>query len=339
MTIQDKIVSNLVGVDIGCGVLATKFRCLSLDFKKLDSFIKSRIPLGMNIHDVAVEDFTTDLNDLWSSKAAFNFGKVNRSIGSLGGGNHFISIEKDNDNVYYLLVHTGSRNFGKVMAEYYQEKAVEYHKSLKGLSKQEVIADLKSRGLQRTIPEVLASMKPDVKEEFCYLEGVLFNSYIHDMRIAQKFSNLNRRTIASLICAEMGWPQHDQFDTVHNYIDTDNMILRKGAISAQAGEKCMIPINMLDGSLVCVGKGNPDYNFSAPHGAGRLMSRNEAKKRLDLGAFQDSMKEIYSTTVNASTLDEAPLAYKPVAEILDNIKDTVDVISQIKPVYNIKASD
>lgn len=339
MTITDKIVPSLVGVDISCGVLATEFRSLGIDFSKLDSIIKDRVPMGMNNHSIPIADFTTELNQLWSSKDAFNFDKVNRSIGTLGAGNHFLSIEKTEDDVFYLLIHTGSRNFGKVMAEYYQNKALEYHKSNRSLSKKEMIQDLKASGLESTIPSVLASMKPEVSEDFCYLEGALFDSYIHDMKIAQQFASLNRKTIAKTICEAMKWPLSKQFDTVHNYIDTDNMILRKGAISAQKGERCLIPINMHDGSLICVGKGNPDFNFSAPHGAGRLMSRNEAKKVLKLADFKNVMKDIYSTTVNASTLDEAPAAYKPIAEILENVKDTVDVVNHIKPVYNIKASE
>lgn len=339
MTVTDKIVPNLVGVDIGCGMLTTKFRSIKLDLKLVDETIKKNIPLGKNIRDTVVHDFTYELEKLWAAKDVINFNKVSRAVGTLGGGNHFIEINKDNEDCFYLVIHTGSRNFGKVIAEYYQDKAVEYHRSLLGGSVKELIADMKAKGLQSQISKMLAERGQIPHEELCYLEGSLFNSYLNDMKIAQRFASQNRKTIADIICRCLHVAPIEQFETIHNYIDTDTKILRKGAISAKQGEKCLIPINMHDGSLICIGKGNDDFNYSAPHGAGRLMSRNEAKKRLNLDEFKDIMKDVYSTTVGSATLDEAPAAYKPIAEILENIKETVDVVQQIKPIYNIKAVD
>lgn len=341
MTITDKVVPNLVGVDIGCGMLTTKFSCVDFDMSKLDAVIKKNIPMGMNIHESPVADFSSELDKLCNFKTQANYRKINRSLATLGGGNHFIEVDKDDEGYYYLVIHTGSRNFGKVLAEFYQNEAKAYHKKTDGKSKAAVIAELKACGRQQEIAKVLKEMAENTppSENLEYLEGQLFQSYLNDMKIAQKFAQLNRKLIAEIICKKCGISPIEQFETIHNYIDTDNMILRKGAISAQQGEKCLIPINMRDGALICVGKGNPDYNFSGPHGAGRLMSRNEAKKKITMEAYQSSMTGIYSTTINQSTLDEAPMAYKPIDEILENIKDTVDVVKQVLPVYNIKASE
>jgi len=339
MNLAGKVVPNLVGVDISCGLLTTKFRALKLDMAKVDSVIKREIPMGRNIHNVKLVDFSPELNKLWACKSVINFEKVSKSLGTLGGGNHFIEIDKDEEDCYYLVVHSGSRNFGKTIADYYQNKAIEDQRDLLGASVKSVIDDLKSRGLQSMISKVLAERKLLEHEELCYLEGPLFNAYLNDMKIAQQFASLNRKMMADVICSRLGLAPIDQFETVHNYINTDTMMLRKGSISAEAGEKCLIPINMRDGSLICVGKGNEDYNCSAPHGAGRLMSRKAAKAGLSLEAFKATMAGVYSSTVNGSTLDEAPDAYKPIAEILDNVKDTVDVVTHIKPIYNIKAQD
>jgi len=339
MTIKDKIVPNLVGVDIGCGMLTTKFRALKLDLKQVDRTIKQEIPMGRNIHNEALVDFSPELNKLWAVKKEIGFDKVSRSLGSLGGGNHFIEIGKDEDDCYYLVIHSGSRNFGKKVAEYYQGKAVDYHKLLTGDARKAFIEQLKSEGRQDEIKDALIKYNEQYNTDLCYLEGALFNSYLNDMKIAQKFASLNRYTIANILCKAFQVGPIEQFETVHNYIDTDNMILRKGAISAQKDEKCLIPINMRDGSLLCVGKGNVDFNYSAPHGAGRLMSRTKARHELSLDEFKDTMSNVYSSTVGMSTLDEAPMAYKPIAEILENIKDTVDVITQIKPIYNVKAEE
>lgn len=339
MTITDKIVPNLVGVDIGCGVLVTKFRAVKLDLKHVDELIKQNIPLGMNIRDIPIFDFTSKLEDLWAAKNAIEFRKVSRSVGTLGGGNHFIEIDKDEEDCFYLVIHTGSRNFGKRIAEYYQDKAIDYHKSLQEDFVQQVISALKARGLHSQINPFLAERSKNKLDDLCYLEGSLFHSYLNDMKIAQTFAQRNRLEIANLLCEKLGVAPIEQFETVHNYINTDTMILRKGAISAGLNEKCLIPINMRDGSLICIGKGNQDFNESAPHGAGRLMSRTEAKKNLSFTDFKDTMKDVYSTTVNHSTLDEAPAAYKTIEEIIENIKETVDIVKHIKPIYNIKAED
>ncbi len=339
MNIVDKVVPNLVGVDIGCGMLTTKFRALKLDLAKVDKVIRENIPLGRNIRDTKLMDFGPNLNQLWASKGVINFEKVSRSLGTLGGGNHFIEIDKDEDDCYYLVVHSGSRNFGKTVADYYQGAAITYHRNLLGDSVRKIIEDLKAQGLQSQISKVLAERGLIEHEELCYLEGHLFDAYINDMKIAQHFASENRKLIAAIICNKLGIAATTQFETVHNYIDTESMILRKGAISAMPGERCLIPINMHEGSLVCLGKGNEDFNCSAPHGAGRLMSRKAAKRDLSLDEFKQTMEGIYSTTVNMGTLDEAPKAYKPIAEILENIKDTVDVVTHIKPIFNLKAEE
>ena len=283
--------------------------------------------------------FTEELQKLLTSRHQINFDNANRSLGSLGGGNHFIEIDKDEEDCFYLVIHTGSRNLGKRIAEFYQNKAIEYQDHLSFTNEVKKIEEMKANGQHKLISAFIAKLPKKCHKEFSYLEGTLLNAYLNDMKIAQKFASVNRRTIADIICRCLHIDPMDQFETIHNYIDTENMILRKGSVSARQGEKCLIPINMRDGSLVCIGKGNSDYNYSAPHGAGRLMSRSQAKKVLNISDFKSEMKNVYSSTVNESTLDEAPMAYKPIDEIMENIKDTVDVIEQIKPVYNIKASD
>lgn len=339
MTITDKVVPNMVGVDIGCGMLTVKFRSVGLKLENVDKIIKSRIPMGCNIHDQPIQDFTTDLQNLWTSRETINFKQVNRSVGSLGGGNHFIEIDKDDEDCFYLVIHTGSRNFGKRIADFYQDKAFQYHDQSKNDDTREEIQKMKENGQSHLISDFLAQRARQNRKVLSYLEGPLLSSYLNDMKIAQKFSSLNRMKIYEIIKDELKIAPLEIFETIHNYIDMDKMILRKGSISAQSGEKCLIPINMRDGSLICLGKGNEDYNCSAPHGAGRLMSRTEAKKTLLLKDFKDTMKDVYSSTVNESTLDEAPMAYKPIEEILENIKDTVDVVEHVKPIYNIKASE
>ena len=339
MTITDKVVPNMVGVDLGCGMLTTKFTPFQLDMANVDKVIKNNIPMGKNSRDSVVCDFTNELNKLWFCKKDIDFKKVNLSIGSLGGGNHFIEIDKDDNGNYYLVIHTGSRNFGLRVCNFYQNKAIEYHKKLGVKTTKEIVDELKAKGQEHLISSELAKNKANVGFGLAYLEGEMFNAYLNDMQIAQKMASENRKTIADIICRCLHIKPTEQFETIHNYIDIQNKILRKGAISANLGQKCLIPINMRDGSLVCVGKGNPDYNYSAPHGAGRLMSRTQAKNTLSMSDFKDSMKGIYSSTINGSTLDEAPMAYKPIEEILENIADTVTVENQIKPVYNIKAEE
>ena len=336
MTISDKIVPNLVGVDIGCGMLTLSLGKIPLNFEDLDKIIKTYIPMGMNNHQHAHYGYNEELNKLFC-KDFIDFAKVNKSIGSLGGGNHFIEVDVDDDGCFYLVIHTGSRNFGMVVAKYYQDMAEKYRHSISHGYCETMINDMKAKGLQHMIATTINEKVPTNTDALAYLEGIQCEEYLNDMLIAQQMAVINRRQISGIICNWLDIKPVESFETIHNYIDIPNKILRKGAISAQLGERCLIPINMRDGSLICVGKGNPEFNYSASHGAGRLMSRTAAKKNLSLEDYQNTMKGIYSSTVNKSTLDEAPDAYKPIAEILENIKDTVDVVKHIKPIYNIKS--
>ncbi|NLL88585.1 MAG: RtcB family protein [Firmicutes bacterium] len=308
MTITDRVVPNLVGVDIGCGMYTLKLGKIRLDLEKLDQVINRQIPHGFDIrkkrHALASK---IDLGKL-RCKDFMDLNRGYLSIGTLGGGNHFIEVNRDAEGGLYLVIHSGSRNIGLQVAEYYQRLA---YQKLKGKAK---------------IPKPLA-----------YLEGRDFQDYLHDIEIMQQYARLNRQAMAEVILKAMELEPVDTFTTIHNYIDTKNMILRKGAISAQKGEKMLIPINMRDGSVIAVGKGNPDWNYSAPHGAGRVLSRRQAMAQLDIEEFREEMKGVYTTSVGRATLDEAPMAYKPMDEILENIQDAVEVVEIIKPVYNFKA--
>ena len=345
MTIKDTIIPNLVGVDIGCGMLCAKL-AEKVDLQKLDSVIYDKIPNGFNIFSEPI-----DVNaDLYDTVADIDIDKSNKSLGTLGGGNHFIEVDEDSEGNQYLIIHTGSRHLGIEICEYWQNKAYEAlklkesgDKTLRELNK-ELIEKYTAEGHKKEISKALKKLREDYKNtkvsipfDLAYLEGENLQGYLHDMRIAQNHAYLNRETILNSIVKAMKLKVVDKFQTIHNYIDLDNMILRKGSISAQEGEKVIIPMNMRDGSLICIGKGNPDWNYSAPHGAGRLMSRNEAKNSISMNDFKKSMSGIYSTSVCSSTVDEAPQAYKSMNEILENIKDTVEVINIIKPVYNFKA--
>jgi len=311
MTIKDKVVPNLVGVDIGCGMEVVKLANRDLDLQKLDNLIYAKIPSGFNIRDKA-HSFSEqiDLSELKCRKKV-DLNQGLRSIGTLGGGNHFIEINRDSEGYLYLVVHSGSRHLGLEVANLYQKEA---HKSL-------------------------SKTKSDIPKSLCYLSGALFTDYLHDMKIIQRFADLNRKTIVNEIVKGMKLETLEQFTTIHNYIDLQAMILRKGAVSAKKGEMLLIPINMRDGSLLCRGKGNSDWNCSAPHGAGRLMSRTEAKSSLTLAQYKETMAGIYTTSVNKRTLDECPLAYKPLEEIVNNIGATVEIIDRIKPLYNFKAAE
>ena len=347
MTITDKIVPNLVGVDIGCGVLCVKFRVdeEDVDFKKLDRVIREYIPSGCNIRKKIHPYYTfTNLNEL-DCYQAVNTSRAALSIGTLGGGNHFIELNKDDEGYLYLVVHSGSRHLGLEVANYYQRQA---YAVLNGHTKEDIrklIAELKAAGREREIEKEVVKLKNTkrtrVPKDLCYVEDDLFFSYIHDMEIVQDYAHWNRMAIVHDIFEKMGWDLSCsvKFETVHNYIDTEQMILRKGAVSARDGEMLLIPINMRDGSLICVGKGNPDWNYSAPHGAGRLMSRSAAKEAYTVDEFADEMEGIYTTSVNRGTLDECPMAYKNMEDIVNNIGDTVDILKAIKPVYNFKASE
>lgn len=345
MTIGNKVIPNLVGVDIGCGMAVAELKETRIDLPKLDSVINKKVPSGFSIRDKAHKFLrNVDIEELYCYKN-INVDRAEKSLGTLGGGNHFIEVDTNEDGQLYLVVHTGSRNLGKQVAEYYQDLA---WKSLKNGNKGELIKakieELKAAGRQSEIEAEITKIQSTVEsvpKELAYCEGELFDKYIHDMKITQEYAYWNREAILDTIVDEMHLHVVEQWQTIHNYIDTENMILRKGSVSAQAGEKLIIPINMRDGSLICVGKGNPDWNYSAPHGAGRLMSRSEAKQNITLSEFKKTMKEagIYSTSVNQSTIDESPMAYKPMQEIIDNVKDTVEIIDIIKPIYNFKAGE
>lgn len=344
MTIHGKVVPNMVGVDIGCGMYTVKLEDKSIDFNELDATIRKHIPSGRavrsDVHQFAEQ---VDLNKLQMASMC-DIDRAYRSIGSLGGGNHFIEVDKDNDGHLYLVIHSGSRHLGVQVADYYQDAA---YWQLSGKKKQNinaVIAELKAQGRHKEISETVKKLKVNLTEseiprDMAYVSGLLFDDYIHDMCITQHFAMLNRKAMADEIIRNMRLTVADEFTTIHNYIDTDAMILRKGAVSAREGEQLLIPINMRDGSLLCVGKGNPDWNQSAPHGAGRLMSRKKAKEKLDLGDYRDAMSGIFSTCINNGTLDEAPMAYKSMDAILKHIAPTVNVVKVIKPVFNFKAEE
>lgn len=347
MTIKDKIVPNLVGVDISCGVTVAELSTGNLDLQVVDDVIRSNIPAGMNIREIPLKQADTiPLNNL-KCASHVNLDRAKKSIGTLGGGNHFCEVNKDDDGKYYLVVHTGSRNLGKQVAEYYQNEAWKQLNSKANNNLKNLIAALKADGKESEISDALKNAKKDmvdIPKPLAYVEGELFDDYIHDMRILQDYATLNRNMIVSEIIEGYSKIKSkidvvDMFTTMHNYIDIENMILRKGAVSAQKGEKLIIPINMRDGSLICVGKGNPEWNYSAPHGAGRLFSRGATKKRFSLDDYKKSMDGIYTTSVSEETLDECPMAYKKMSDIVDNIRETVNIIKTIKPVYNFKAGE
>ena len=339
MTISNKVVPNLVGVDIGCGMETVILNDECIDLHKLDKVIHRQIPSGFATRK-SPHQYMGEVNlSMLQCAKHVNLGRAELSLGTLGGGNHFIELDRDDCGQIYLVVHTGSRNLGKQVAEYYQSAAA---KDLKDKSKEAnvLISELKQQGRETEIQAELKKLgihKVDKNLAFC--EGVLFDDYLHDMAIVQQYADWNRRAIVQEIVKEMKFKVGDQFSTVHNYIDLDSMILRKGAISAKSGERVLIPMNMRDGSLICEGKGNPDWNFSAPHGAGRLMSRSAAKKSITLTRFEKAMEGIYSSTVNKSTIDEAPFAYKPMEEIIANIGDTAKIVATIRPLYNFKAAE
>lgn len=347
MTITNKVCPNLVGVDIGCGVLAVKLREKKIDYDKLDKVIKRRVPSGKNVHNINDVEFISTqpfLQLLTQLKCIdhINVDYAIQSVGTLGGGNHFIEVDRDMSENLWLLIHTGSRHLGVEVATFYQNEAYKARTKIdRAKIVQETIRKLKSENRHNEIEEALKSIKAknECSKENAWLEGAGFDNYIHDMKLVQKFAKVNRKTIAKVICTTMSLTAVDYIETVHNYIDTENMILRKGAISAQNGENILIPINMRDGTLLCVGKGNSDWNCSAPHGAGRIMSRNKAKQHLSVEQFQKEMSNIYTTTANESTLDESPMAYKPMEEIMEAIKPTVDVVDRLIPVYNFKAGE
>lgn len=343
MTITDKIVPNLVGVDVGCGMETIQLKEKHIELQKLDKLIYAKIPSGFSIRDKVHRYLDqVDLSKLYCYHC-INIDRAEKSLGTLGGGNHFIEANKDEDGNIYIVVHSGSRHLGLEIAKYYQEAGYE---ALNSVSKQDVdalVTRLKIEGRQKEINKELKKLKANTKSSIpkalAYVQGKLFDEYIHDMKIAQQYAMLNRQAMMDEIIKGMKLHVVDQFTTIHNYIDTKNMILRKGAVSAQQGERLLIPINMRDGSLICVGKGNPDWNYSAPHGAGRLFSRSKAKESFTVSQFKKEMQGIYTTSVNQSTLDESPMAYKSMEDIVNNIGDTVDIVKVIKPIYNFKAGE
>ncbi|MGF6907315.1 RtcB family protein [Fusobacterium sp. PH5-44] len=351
MTITDKIVPNLVGVDIGCGMYTAVIKNLKrkdIDFEKLDRVINEHIPSGFSLRN-GIHPFASKTRiDELRCKNRFDMGKARRSIGTLGGGNHFIEMNEDNEGKIYIVIHSGSRNLGLQVCNYYQEKAFEKlsEKSnrLKEIDITKLIDNLKAQGKYDLINSTLEKIKKEIavngiNKNLSYVEGEMFHDYIHDMKIMQEYAVINRQAMLDEIITRMDYEIEEEFSTIHNYIDTENMVLRKGAVSAKKGEKLLIPINMRDGSLICVGKGNEDWNNSAPHGAGRLMGRNAAKLRFTIEEFKKSMEGIYSSSINKDTIDEAPMAYKPIKEIIENIKETAEIIAQIRPIYNFKATE
>lgn len=343
MTITDKVVPNLVGVDIGCSVLVQKVdKSYHFNMGQVDKICHQDIPSGMN-HNTKKHRFAerVALEDII---APVNAEKLKYSIGTCGGGNHYIEIDEDAEGNHYLVFHSGSRHLGIEVCKYYQNEAIKYHKNQRR-TKPEVIDQLKAEGRQSEIDTVLKANMANqcpIPDEFAYLEGELMQNYLHDMKIAQDFAWWNREAMLDVMLSGLGIKKHqllDKFCTMHNYVDLDNMILRKGSISLQKDELAIIPMNMRDGALLVRGKGNADWNFSGPHGAGRLMSRSKAKETLTMEAFKESMKDVYTTCVGTGTIDESPMAYKPMEEIVKNIEETAEIVKTIKPIYNFKASE
>lgn len=344
MTILDKAVPNLVGVDIGCGMLTCEIEETSLNLPKLDKAIRENVPSGFDVRTKTHKFFSrTRLNEL-RIKKGLNLSRAEKSIGTLGGGNHFIEIDRDEDGRLYIVIHTGSRHLGIEIAKYYQDKAFDAIKAgdIEAQTRK-LIEQFKNDGrqkdLEKAIKKLKSSVKPKISRELAYLDGASFDDYINDMTIAQEFASVNREAILESITKEMKITPVRTTETVHNYIDMKSMILRKGAVSAKAGEELLIPMNMRDGSLLCVGKGNEDWNCSAPHGAGRLMSRSEAKNHFTVNEFKKQMDGIYTTSVGRDTLDECPMAYKNMDDIIRNVGETVEIKKILKPVYNFKAGE
>ena len=345
MTVTDKVCPNIVGVDIGCGMYTVKLAEKELDFEKIDAACHY-IPSGMNVWEGRLERF--DLTELRCYRSLRDTRRLERSLGTLGSGNHFVEVDRSADGTNYLVIHSGSRNLGKQVAEVYQQLAVDLHMGKESYFKQrdEIIRTYKEEGRRSEIQQALKELKNNyetqalaVPADICWLYGTFLDDYLHDVEICQKFARRNREKMAEIILERTGMTALESFHTIHNYIDTKEMILRKGAIAAHAGEKVLIPINMRDGSVIAIGKGSEEWNYSAPHGAGRIMSRGKAKEAIDIEAYKESMKGIYTTSVNESTLDEAPMAYKSLEDIIDVINDSVDIIEVMRPVYNFKASE
>ena len=342
MTVIDKAVPNIVGVDIGCGMYTVNLGKGKIDFEKLDEAAHF-VPSGMEVWQGRQEKF--DLTQLRCYRELRNTKWLERSLGTLGGGNHFIEVDRAKDGTNYLVIHTGSRNLGKQVAEIYQQLAIDLNKGKETYfaQREAIIKEYKETGRRSEIQAALKAIswekrQATIPEDLCFLYGKYFEDYMADVEICQKFARRNREKIAEVILERTGMTGTEAFHTIHNYIDTEEMILRKGAIAAHEGEKVLIPINMRDGSILAIGKGNKEWNYSAPHGAGRIMSRKKAKEKLDIEEYKKAMAGVYTTSVNEATLDEAPMAYKSLKDILDVIKEAVEVIDVMKPVYNFKAN-
>ena len=342
MTVKDKAVPNIVGVDIGCGMYTVNLGKVDIDMEQMDAAAHF-IPSGLNVWEGRKEHF--DLLGLRCYRGLKDAKRLERSLGTLGGGNHFIEIDQAADGTKYLVIHSGSRNLGKQVAEFYQRLAIELNKGKEEYfaKRDALIAEYKAAGRRNEIQAALKALKWEAREatipeDLCFVYGQYLEDYLHDVEICQRFARRSRELMAEIILQRLGIEAVDAFHTIHNYIDTDEMILRKGAIAAHKGEKVLIPINMRDGSVLAIGKGNPDWNFSAPHGAGRIMSRTAAKENLNLDEYRREMEGIYTTSVNEATLDEAPMAYKSLSDIIDVISESVDVIEVLKPIYNFKAN-
>jgi RNA-splicing ligase RtcB len=345
MTIVDKVVPNMVGVDIGCGMYTVNLGKVDIDLAQFDEAAHS-IPCGRNVWEGRLERF--DLTELRCYRNLKDTKRLERSLGTLGGGNHFIEIDADEDGNKYLIIHSGSRNLGTQVATIYQGIALDLNLGKEEYFKkrEEIIRTYKEQGRRSEIQSTLKQMakeweekEPTMPRELCYLYDEFMEDYLHDINICQQFAKRNREKMAEILIEKTGLTAIDTFQTIHNYIDVDEKILRKGSVSAKSGEKLLIPINMRDGSLICVGKGNEDWNYSAPHGAGRLMSRSAAFERLTMEEYEKQMAGIYTTCVNTATLDESPMAYKNMDEIVANIEPTAEIIAHIKPIYNFKAAE
>ena len=341
----DKVIPNIVGVDIGCGMYCVELGTIDINLQLVDDVINTYVPSGANVHEGRIYKYDK-LKDLYCYRELKDIKRIERSIGTLGGGNHFIEINQDEEGDKFLVIHTGSRNLGKQVAEYYQKLAIELLSGKGELfeKQEELIKMYKQQGRRNEIQDAIKNLhrefqskRPIVPEELCYLTGKYRDMYIHDMEICQEYAKINREIIAKTILEKCNIKPISSFTTAHNYIDVKNNVIRKGAISAHKGEKVIIPMNMRDGSLICLGKGNKDWNESAPHGAGRLMSRSKAKENVTFEEFKESMNGIYTTSVCESTIDESPMAYKPMEEIIQNVQDTVEILKVIKPIYNFKA--
>ncbi len=342
MTITDRVVPNMVGVDIGCGMETVRIKGRKLEVEQLDKLIKFNIPSGFDIREKQHRYAEKARLEELRCAEQVNLDRAYHSLGTLGGGNHFIEADKGEDGIY-IVIHSGSRHLGVEVAKFYQKRAIEELKHSGDDDVRKLIDEMKSQGREKEIEAAVrehnSQAKKAVPDHLAYVYGTAFDDYIHDMKIVQEFAMLNRKAMMDEIVRGMKLKVEDEFTTIHNYIDTEKMIVRKGSVSAQSGERLIIPINMRDGSLICIGKGNDDWNCSAPHGAGRLFSRSQAKQNFTVSEYKKQMSGIYSTTINQSTLDECPMAYKSMDDIVKNIGDTVEITEVIKPIYNFKAGE